>query len=391
MSSPVLDLPLARHRQLAPSAAVRVSPLCLGAMNFGDANKERLGECTKETAFEILDHFFSHGGNFIDTATGYQAGQSEMWLGEWMATRKNRDQIVLATKYSGVSRHPPEKIHLKTNFGGNGSKSMRLAIEESLRRLQTSYIDIFYVHWWDYATSIEELMHSLNDLISAGKALYLGISDTPAWVVAKANQYARSNGLRQFSVYQGMWNAALRDFERDIIPMCRDEGMGICPYGVLNQGRFQTEEGYKEREKNNPGRKHSAVSNHDKTVSEVLEGISKEKDDYTGINQVALSYVMQKAPYVFPIVGGRTVEHIKGNIAGLSVVLDDGDVEKIESAYRFDPGFPHTFLSGTLLKGHDATPKGAYNPSQVWYVKTMGEIDFVEPQKAIKASQKPTA
>ncbi|KAK9431026.1 Aldo/keto reductase [Lipomyces doorenjongii] len=287
-------------------------------------------------------------------------------------------RIVLATKYSGVSRHKPEKVHLKTNFGGNGSKSMRLSLEESLRRLQTSYVDVFYLHWWDYATSIEELMHSLNDLVSSGKVLYLGISDTPAWVVARANQYARSNGLRQFSVYQGM----------EIIPICRAEGMGICPYGVLNQGRFQTEDGYKEREKNKPGRKSVPPHQHDKDVSRVLERISKAKDENTGILQVALAYVMQKAPYVFPIVGGRTLEHIKGNIAGLSLALTEKDIEDIESAYRFDPGFPHTFLSGSLLKGHDATPKGAYNPSEVWYVDTMGTIDFVEPLKPIKPSQK---
>ncbi|KAL4899016.1 hypothetical protein BDW74DRAFT_171791 [Aspergillus multicolor] len=352
MSTPVIDLALARHRQLAPSASVRVSPLCLGAMNFGDAHKEKLGECTKETAFEILDYFFRQGSNFINTATGYQAGQSEMWLGV-------RD------------------VHLKMNSGGNGSKSMRLAFEQSLHRLQTSYVDVFYVHWWDYATSIEELMHCLNDLISSGKVLYLGISDTPAWVFAKANQYARSNGLRQFSVYQSMWNAALRDFERDIVPMCGAERMGICPYGVLNQGLFQTDDGYKERENNDTGRKHVA-SQHDKDVFQVLERALKTKGKDTKIHHVALAYVMQKAPYVFPI----------GNIACLSLALTEKDIEEIESAYRFDPGFPNTFLSGSLLKGHDATPKGAYKPSDVWYVETMGTIDFVEPPDPIKPSQK---
>ena len=116
---------------------------------------------------------------------------------------------------------------------------MKLSVEASLKRLQTTYIDFFYVHGWDYSTGIPELMHSLNDLVVSGNVLYLGISDPPAWVVSKANEYARRTGLRQFSVYQGMWNAGMRDFERDIIPMCRDEGMGLCPYGALEQGRFQ--------------------------------------------------------------------------------------------------------------------------------------------------------
>jgi aryl-alcohol dehydrogenase-like predicted oxidoreductase len=174
-----------------------------------------MGECSKETAFEILDYFFSQGGNFIDTANGYQEGQSEMWLGEWMAARENRDQIVLATKYSS-----PYKLSkqgkIQSNYGGNGIKSLRISVEASLKKLQTSYIDLLYVHWWDYAVTIPELMHSLNDLVVAGKVMFLGISDTPAWVVTKANQYARDHGLRPFVVYQGLWNAAIRDFERDI-------------------------------------------------------------------------------------------------------------------------------------------------------------------------------
>jgi aryl-alcohol dehydrogenase-like predicted oxidoreductase len=370
---------LARHRQLAPTASVRVSPLCLGAMNFGEAGKARYGECTKDTAFEILDHFYSQGGNFIDTANGYQAGQSEMWLGEWLASRGNRDQIVLATKYStGYQGHHKDKI--QSNFGGNGTKSMKLSVEASLRKLQTTYIDLLYVHWWDYTVTIPELMHSLNDLVVSGKVLYLGISDTPAWVVAKANQYARCNGLRQFVVYQGMWNAAMRDMERDIIPMCRDEGMGICPYGVLNQGRFQTEEGFREREKNNPGRKFIPLSELDKQVSQVLERIAKAK----GIDllHIALAYAMQKAPYVFPIVGGRKLEHIKGNITGLGVYLTDEELREVESAYDFDPGFPHTFLSGTLFDG--STPRAAEGPGDVWLTKHLGTFDWVEQPKAIR-------
>ncbi|KAF9367417.1 hypothetical protein BGX21_007432, partial [Mortierella sp. AD011] len=143
-------------------------------------------------------------------------------------------------------------------------------------------------------------MHSLNDLVSAGKILYLGISDAPAWVVSKANQYARDHGLRQFVVYQGFWNASVRDFERDIIPMCRDEGMGLCPYGTLGQGRFQTEAAFKEREENNPGRKSRPADENDRKVSKILEKLANTKG--TQITSIALAYVMHKTPYVFPIV-----------------------------------------------------------------------------------------
>jgi aryl-alcohol dehydrogenase-like predicted oxidoreductase len=135
---------LDRHRQLAPTASVRVSPLCLGGMGFGEAWKARMGECSKETVFEILDYFVSQGGNFIDTANGYQNEESETWIGEWLAARKNRDEIVLATKYSSSYKgYYREKT--QSNYGGNGAKSLRISLEESLRKLQTTYIDLFYL------------------------------------------------------------------------------------------------------------------------------------------------------------------------------------------------------------------------------------------------------
>jgi len=353
-------------------------------MNFGEAHKARMGECSKETAFEILDTFKSLGGNFIDTANGYQNGESEEWLGEWLASRKNRDEMVIATKFSAAYRlHEKEKI--QSNFGGNGTKSLRVSVDNSLKRLQTSYIDLLYLHWWDYATTIPELMHSLNDLVVSGKVMYLGISDTPAWVVAKANQYARDHGLRQFSVYQGMWNAAMRDFERDIIPMCKDEGMALLPYGALGQGRFQTEAGFKEREKNNPGRKNKP-SQLEKAVSKVMEGLAEEKS--TQITSIAMAYVMQKAPYVFPLVGGRKVEHIKGNIDALKVNLTEEDIAKIDNAYHFDPGFPHTFLSGSLFGDEGDTPEIPHGPGDVWLTNVMGTFDWVEEPKPIKPLQK---
>lgn len=351
-------------------------------MTFGGRNPERYGECSREDAFAMLDYFYSQGGNFIDTASGYQEGQSEVLVGEWMASRANRDQIVLATKYT-TAYMTHHKDSIQSNYGGNSAKSMKVSVDASLRKLQTTYIDLLYVHWWDYSTSIPELMHALNDLVVAGKVLYLGISDTPAWVVAKANQYARDHGLRQFSVYQGMWNAAMRDFERDIIPMARDEGMALCPYGVLNQGRFQTREGFKEREKHNPGRKFIPTSDHDKKVSALLEDLANAKG--VDLLNVALAYVMQKAPHVFPIVGGRTVEHLKGSIAGLSVVLTDEEVEKVEGAYRFDFGFPHTFLSGSLFD--HSTPRMAQKPGDVWLTKAMGKFDWVEQPKPIRPSK----
>ncbi|KAL2109597.1 hypothetical protein VUR80DRAFT_2271 [Thermomyces stellatus] len=374
--------PLIRHRQLAPNASVRVSPLCLGAMTFGSKQQERYGEITKEDAFEILDTFYAAGGNFIDTASAYQHGESEEWLGEWMAARGNRDEMVIATKYT-TPYQASQKHKIQSNFVGNGTKSMKLSLEASLKKLKTSYVDVFYVHWWDYTTSIPELMHSLNDLVVAGKVLYLGISDTPAWIVSSANQYARCHGLRPFVVYQGMWNAAMRDFERDIIPMCRAEGMGLAPYGVLNQGRFQTKKGFEERDKNNRGRKFIPTSSRDRQVSAVLEKIADRKG--CDLLHVALAYCMQKTPYVFPIVGARKVEHIQGSINGLSTRLTEEEIHEIDGAYVFDHGFPHTFLSGTLFSGSDTTEhRPAQEPGDVYLTKSAAVFDWVEPPHPIR-------
>lgn len=208
-------------------------------------------------------------------------------------------------------------------------------------------------------------MQSLNQLVLAGKVLYLGISDTPAWVVTKANEYARNHGLRQFSVYQGRWSAASRDFEREIIPMAKAEGMGLAPWGALGGGAFKTEEQRNSQE----GRKVEASEAQIK-ISQVLEKIAKRHGSI--ITSVAQAYVMHKAPYVFPIVGGRKIEHLKSNIEALSLQLSDEDIKEIEDAVPFDLGFPHNFIWGGKVPSH---------PGQVWLLNMGGTYDYVpEPQ-----------
>jgi aryl-alcohol dehydrogenase-like predicted oxidoreductase len=228
-----------------------------------------------------------------------------------------------------------------------------------------------YVHFYDFSTSIPELMQSLNHLVSSGKVLYLGVSDTPAWIVSKANQYARDHGLRQFSVFQGKWSASLRDFERDILPMARDEGMALAPWGALGGGAFKTAEQRKAQE----GRAVPA-SERDIQVSAVLEAVAKRKN--TAITSVALAYVMHKTPYVFPIIGGRKIEHLKGNIDALAVQLSQEDMDEIENAAPFDIGFPSNFIWG---------PKLAKAPTQVYLGHMSGTLDHVHPPTAITPSK----
>ncbi|KAJ4213280.1 hypothetical protein NW759_011122 [Fusarium solani] len=326
---------------------------------------DSLGECTKETAFEILDYFYEQGGNFLDTASSYQGEESEKWLGEWLSKTGRRDEFVLATKYTGNFKSRSESSRQQSNFGGNGSKSLHLSVEASLKKLQTTYIDLLYLHFWDMTTDIPEIMQSLNYLVSSGKVLYLGISDTPAWIVVKCNEYARQHGLRQFSVYQGRWSAADRDFERDIIPMCRAEGMGLAPWGTLGRGLFKPKDQIKVGGRNMP----SMNNGRESLVSEKLEQIADAKG--VPITSVALAYVLHKTPYVFPILGGRKLDHIRGNIEALGLRLTRQEIEHIETAYPFDVGFPHNFLSGNTNRG----PRG---PGDVRTANVRGLFDYVE-------------
>ncbi|KAK0672700.1 putative oxidoreductase [Cercophora samala] len=364
--------PLARYRLLSPTAGVRVSPLCLGGLNIGDEWKALMGEMTQPQAFSLLDFYYDAGGNFIDTANAYQKEQSEKWIGEWMAKRGIRDQMFISTKYSNNFRAGHGETEVMAGFIGNGTKSLHTSVHASLQKLQTEYIDLLFVHWYDYATSIPELMQSLNVLVSAGKVLYLGISDAPAWVVTKANQYARDHALRGFSVYQGEWSAASRDFERDIIPMCREEGMGIMPWGALGGGNFKTEEQRRVAEQNAGERVLAPRDEKHVKVSKALEKVAERKG--TSMTSVALAYVMQKTPYVFPVVGGRKIEHLKQNIEALKVRLEREDFEEIEGAAEFDLGWPNKLQFGGKM------PE---NPQDFWLMYTAGWFDNVPVVKAI--------
>ncbi|KAF4598933.1 NADP-dependent oxidoreductase domain superfamily protein [Pleurotus pulmonarius] len=350
-STPPPPSKLGEYRVLSSRAGVQVSPLQLGAMSIGEKWADiGMGSMNKESSFKLLDTYFDLGGNFIDTACGYQDETSEMFIGEWAEQRGIRDQLVIATKYSTPYKMADEKVDIKINYGGNSVKSLRVSVEGSLKKLRTTYIDILYVHFWDYATSVEEVMDGLHHLVAQGKVLYLGISDAPAWVVMKANQYARYNGKTPFVIYQGAWNVISRDFERDIIPMARDEGMALAPWNVLAQGRLRSDEEERKRHESGEGGRTFFVASGKWTRSEVeikashaLEKVAKEVGT-EHISAVAIAYVMQKTPFVFPIIGGRKVEHLKANIEALNIALSKGQIKYLESIVPFDPGFPHSML-----------------------------------------------
>lgn len=366
---------LGRYRILSSTAGIRVSPLQLGGMSLGDAWTGTLGSMNKEAAFNMLDAYFNAGGNFIDTANIYQDEQSETWLGEWMAARGNRDQLVLATKYSLDYRFHAVGMGKTPNSTGNHKRSLHMSVRDSLRKLQTEWIDILYVHFWDYTTSIEEVVDSLNILVQQGKVLYLGISDTPAWIVSAANTYARDNGKTPFSIYQGRWNVMLRDFEREIIPMARHFGMALAPWDVLGGGKFQTKKSIEERKSRGEGLRtlrHLGQSEEEERMSEALAKVAAEHG-IESVTAIALAYVLAKTPNVFPIVGGRKVEHLHDNIRALTIRLTPEQIEYLESVQPFDIGFPHNFI------GEDPRVTGK---TSFWLARS-AQYAFVPAPKAI--------
>ncbi|KAI0925122.1 hypothetical protein AcW2_005804 [Taiwanofungus camphoratus] len=368
---------LGRHRQLAPLAGIHVSPICLGAMSIGDKwAKFGMGAMDKEGSFKLLDAFYGAGGNFIDTANDYQDESSEEFLGEWMEARDVREQMVVATKYTtNYKRAAP--IAQKSAFVGNNLKSLHNSVKASLKKLRTDYIDILYVHWWDWHSGVEEVMNGLHHLVAQGKVLYLGISDTPAWLVSKANMYARLTGKTPFVIYQGAWSILQRDMERDIIPMARAEGMALAPFYVLATGKIRSDEEEERRRQTGEKGRMTASDAWERTPEQrkVCQALGKVAQEVgtKDITAVAIAYVMQKTPYVFPIIGGRKVEHLLSNIAALDIALSAEQIAFLEGVLPFDAGFP----SGIIGDG------SAYTA----LYKSAGHFDKWPRQEAIRPVQ----
>ncbi|KAF9256062.1 Aldo/keto reductase [Marasmius fiardii PR-910] len=361
-------------RTLSTRAGVNVSPLCLGAMSIGDQWDEYMGSMDKESSFKLLDAYFEMGGNFIDTANNYQDESSEKFIGEWAEERGIRDQLVIATKYTTNYKRGATDIAQKANYTGNHVKSLQISVEASLRKLRTSYIDILYVHWWDWNTSVEEVMDGLHHLVAQGKVLYLGISDSPAWVAAQANTYARCMGKTPFVIYQGQWNVKERSFERDIIPMARSFGMALAPWGVIGGGKFLSEAEIKRRQESQEGGRKVFSdtwypTEDDLKISRALEKVANDLGAKS-LTAVAIAYVMQKTAYVFPIIGGRKVEHLKANLEALDIELSEEQVKYLESIIPFNPGFPHNMI------GDGTTPN--------FFVSTAFTMQKMPPHAALR-------
>ncbi|MGE5752704.1 MAG: aldo/keto reductase [Deltaproteobacteria bacterium] len=325
-----------RYRLLGKSG-LRVSELCLGAMCFG---QDWGWGATKEESRRIFDAFTEAGGNFIDTANLYTNGTSEKYVGEFIAAERSR--IVLATKYT-LTMRPNDP-----NGGGNHRKNLVQSLEESLKRLGTDYVDLYWVHAWDPFTPVEETMRALDDAVRAGKVLYVGVSDTPAWVVSRANALAEWRGWSPFVGLQIPYSLIERTPERELIPMAEELGLTVAAWGTLGGGVLTGK--YASREKRpSDSRYASAVEWGDMYLTERNLAIAAEVVRVAGEvgktpSQTAIAWARQHSPTVLPILGPSKLPQLKDNLGSLEFELTGEQMRRLDEASRIDIGFPLAFL-----------------------------------------------
>lgn len=325
-----------RYRLLG-STGLRVSELCLGTMSFGD----QWGFGADEpTSHRVLDAYAEGGGNFLDTANKYHGGQTEEIVGRWLAP--HRDRMVVATKYTLAMDHADP------NTAGNHRKNMVRSVEDSLRRLGTDYIDLYWVHAWDDYTPYEETMRGLDDLVRAGKVLYIGVSDTPAWVASASNVLAELRGWTSYCGLQIEYSLIERTPERDLLPMAEQFGMSVVGWaplggGVLT-GKYTRGSGTPEDSKRAQG--NAARGRTDERRLAIARKVD-EVADALGVTsaQVALAWVRSRGYRFIPIVGARKVEQINDSMGASTLQLSDEHRAALDEVSQISLGFPHTFLA----------------------------------------------
>jgi aryl-alcohol dehydrogenase-like predicted oxidoreductase len=334
-----------RYRLLGKSG-LRVSELCLGTMTFGE---DWGWGSSKEESRKVYDAFLEAGGNFIDTANIYTNGTSETLLGEFMAG--HRDRIALATKYTNAAPGNDP------NAGGNHRKSMMLAVEASLKRLKTDYIDLYWLHIWDQITPIEEVMRAFDDLVRQGKILYAGVSDMPAWVVAKANTVAELRGWSSFVGLQIEYSLMERTPERDLLPMAAALGIGVTAWSPLAGGLLtgkQFEQGGAKDSRQSSEMMQQFVKSDAREESIAREVVAVAREIGHSPAQVALAWLRQRSQPVIPIIGARKLAQVKDNLASIDVKLAPKQLERLDAVSKIELGFPHDMFTKDMVRSMTA-------------------------------------
>jgi aryl-alcohol dehydrogenase-like predicted oxidoreductase len=326
-----------RYKLLGKSG-LRVSELCLGTMTFG---MEWKWGSSKTESRKVYDAFRAAGGNFIDTADLYTNGTSERFLGVFMAG--HREEVVLATKYTlGNPGKDP-------NAAGNHRKHMMQSVEASLKRLKTDYIDLYWLHIWDFMTPIEEVMRAFDDLVRQGKVLYIGISDTPAWVVARADTLAELRGWTPFVALQIEYSLIERTPERELLPMARALDLAVTPWSPLAGGILSgkyLKRGGKSRDAKRGLQPDARKTRISQAVSAVAQDVGRSAA------QVALAWLRQQPGVVIPIIGARTPAQLKDNLGSLAFTLEKPHLKKLNEASRIEMGFPNDFFALDMVRGY---------------------------------------
>jgi len=326
--------------RLLGNSGLRVSEAALGTMTFGD---DWGWGSAKEEARKVYDAFREAGGNFIDTANFYTNGTSESFLGEFMDG--HRQSVVLATKYTMAAPGTDP------NAAGNQRKNMMQAVEASLKRLRTDYIDLYWVHMWDQMTPVEEVMRGLDDLVRAGKVLYTGISDAPAWWIAQANTLAQLRGWSAFAGLQIEYSLIERTVERELIPMSKALNIGVTAWsplagGVLT-GKYHGHGSSEQARMTNEMAKDFMPE--PVRSARIVAAVKKVSDETgRGMAQVALAWLRYRSVPVIPIIGARKMTQLEDNLASFELTLSADQLKTLDEASVIELGFPYEMYTKAL-------------------------------------------
>lgn len=318
-----------RYKILGRSG-LRVSEVALGTMTFGE---DWGWGASKEESRKIFDAFVAAGGNFVDTAYNYTEGTSEAFVGEFVAS--DRDYFVIATKYS---LRPNSANPNDPNAGGNSRKNMMKSVEKSLRRLKTEAIDLLYLHMWEYITPIEEVLRGMDDLVRAGKVLYVGFSDTPAYIVSKAATLADLQGWSRPVAVQVPYSLASRDPEHELLPMAKEEDLAVLAWGILGGGVLTGKYRDPSATKRYEGTSERGLKIGDKVV-EIANKVGCTP------SQVAINWVRRlHQALIIPVLGARRLSQMEENLGALNFELPEEYRQELDATVGFQPGFPVDFL-----------------------------------------------
>jgi aryl-alcohol dehydrogenase-like predicted oxidoreductase len=329
-----------RYKLLGPSG-LRVSELCLGTMSFGDA--WGFGADERES-HRILAAYAEAGGNFLDTANKYHEGQSEEILGTFLGSE--RDRWVLASKYTLAMREGDP------NAAGNSRKNMRQSVEASLRRLRTDYLDLLFVHAWDYATPVEEVMRGLDDLVGAGKVSYVALSDAPAWIASQANTLAALRGWSPFVALQLEYSLIERTGERELLPVADAFGLAVTAWapmgGGLLTGKYTRGSTGIPEDTMRTDRNEMRLTERNREIAHAVDRVADELG--TTSAQVGIAWVRRRGEHIIPIVGVRKLDQLGDALGSLDVELPAHHVSQLDEVSRIELGFPYNLLCGPAGK-----------------------------------------